>query len=261
MEKSKEIISQALNKLEENQDLELKTPKEKVIDYLDKELKSTLKTMENKGLITKIGKIQADIKDLVKDEKNKHQFYKYFEESQVLKILKPLLKENKLTMIISDDDTQPLQWEKEKGISKSGSEITNHYLRYLKKMEISDQETGQTLIYKFWASGDNTDLAKAKGAAETYAMKYILSKFFLIRVVDEDDPELKETNEENKTKTINPAESEKKRIMEKIMEKVILKEDGWYHCKNCGEFRLIKKHPELKLSELKEVLIKHGELT
>ena len=68
-----------------------------------------LNNMENKELLTKIGKIQSDIKDLVKDEKNKHQNYKYFEESQLLKILKPELKKNKLTMIISDDDTQPFQ--------------------------------------------------------------------------------------------------------------------------------------------------------
>ncbi|CAG8472400.1 11194_t:CDS:2 [Ambispora gerdemannii] len=88
---------------------------------------------ENKELLTKIGKIQGAIGSLVKDEaiKSTHTNYKYFEESQVLKSLKPLLTEQKLTMIISDDDTQPLQWEKE------GNQ---HFLRYLKKMEISDYE-------------------------------------------------------------------------------------------------------------------------
>jgi len=50
----------------------------------------------------------------------------------------------------------------------------------------------------------------------------MLSKFFLIRAVDENDPELKEPNEGSEKKTINPAEVEKK----KIMEKVILKPDN-----------------------------------
>ena len=43
---------------------------------------------ENKGLNAKIGNIQKDIESLVKDEKNKNLNYKYFEESQILKILK-----------------------------------------------------------------------------------------------------------------------------------------------------------------------------
>ena len=64
---------------------------------------------ENKGLNAKIGNIQKDIESLVKDEKNKNLNYKYFEESQILKILKPLLEREKLTLKISDDDTQPLQ--------------------------------------------------------------------------------------------------------------------------------------------------------
>jgi hypothetical protein len=57
--------------------------------------------MENKKeLLTKIGKIQDEISSLIKDEKNKNLYYKYFEESQLLKILKPLLEREKLTMII-----------------------------------------------------------------------------------------------------------------------------------------------------------------
>jgi len=205
--------------------------------------------MENKGLNAKIGNIQKDIESLVKDEKNKNLNYKYFEESQILKVLKPLLEREKLTLKISDDDTQPLQWDKE------GSK---HFLRYLKKMEVCDQESEETEIFKFWACGDNINFAQAKGAAETYAMKYMLSKFFLIRVVDEDDPDRKK---DDKNVAINPTEVEKKRIMEKV----ILKEDNWYYCKRCKEvtgreFKLVEKHPNLKLSELKEALLKHGEL-
>jgi hypothetical protein len=63
---------------------------------------------ERLELLKKIGEIQAEIESLIKDEKNKHQNYNYFEESQLLKILKPKLKEKKLTVEIADDDTQPL---------------------------------------------------------------------------------------------------------------------------------------------------------
>ena|SRR5436190_1264084 len=90
-------------------------------------------------IIAKIGNIQRDIKSLIKDENNKFQNYKYFEESQILGILKPLLAREKLTLIISDDDSQPFQHEREG---------TNHFIKYLKKLEISDQESGESRIYK-----------------------------------------------------------------------------------------------------------------
>jgi hypothetical protein len=50
----------------------------------------------------------------------------------------------------------------------------------------------------------------------------MLSKFFQIRVMDKNEPDLKETEEKPTIKAVNPAEIEKK----KIMEKVILKADG-----------------------------------
>ncbi|CAJ0840538.1 10153_t:CDS:2 [Entrophospora sp. SA101] len=40
------------------------------------------------------------------------------------------------------------------------------------------------------AIGSNSDPAKAKGCAETYAIKYFLTKFFLIPTTDELDPDL-----------------------------------------------------------------------
>jgi hypothetical protein len=49
------------------------------------------------------------------------------------------------------------------------------------------------------------------------------------------------------------------------MELVFLKEDGWYYCRRCETFRkepfrLIKHQTGLKISELRDALIKHGEL-
>ncbi|CAG8698233.1 9178_t:CDS:1, partial [Ambispora leptoticha] len=37
--------------------------------------------------------------------------------------------------------------------------------------------------------GQNTDIAKAKGSAETYAVKYFLQKLFLIPTSDNLDPD------------------------------------------------------------------------
>jgi hypothetical protein len=51
------------------------------------------------------------------------------------------------------------------------------------------------LFFNFWACGSNVDLAKAKGAAETYSLKYFLSKLFLIPVKDEADPDYHQTQE------------------------------------------------------------------
>lgn len=223
----------------------------------------------NKKLLAKIGKIQAEIKDLVRDESNKFQNYKYFEESQILKILKPLLSREKLTLKISDDDTQPLQWDKEGN---------KHYLRYLKKMEVCDQDSGATETFKFWACGDNVNFAQAKGAGETYAMKYMLSKFFLIRVIDENDPDLKEEKQENE-QVLNNKEKPKSKIItdstelkerQIIREKVVLRKDergeAWLFCKRCDvehpqePFKLIKHHSEIKTSEIIKALENHGEL-
>jgi hypothetical protein len=39
-------------------------------------------------------------------------------------------------------------------------------------------------------------LAKAKGSSETYAIKYMLSKFFLIPVKDEADPDYQNSDKE-----------------------------------------------------------------
>ncbi|CAG8806328.1 32619_t:CDS:2, partial [Racocetra persica] len=45
------------------------------------------------------------------------------------------------------------------------------------------------------AIGSNSDPAKAKGCAETYAIKYFLTKFFLIPTTDELDPDVTKDHE------------------------------------------------------------------
>jgi ERF superfamily len=88
----------------------------------------------------KIWRVQHEIKSLIKDEVNKFQNYKYFDENQILKVLKPLLEKYHLLMLISDDDAEPFHYEREG---------TNHYIKYLKKMELTDLDEKTTQIYKF----------------------------------------------------------------------------------------------------------------
>jgi len=51
----------------------------------------------------KIKKIQSEIKNLVRTEKNRLQNYFFFNEYQVMQILKPLLEKYQLVILISDD--------------------------------------------------------------------------------------------------------------------------------------------------------------
>ena len=151
------------------------------------------------NIYTKLQKIQSEIKELIRTEENKFQKYFFFNELQVLQLLKPLLEKYKLTLLLSDDISQPFIHERE------GKE---HFVKYLKKLEIIDTESPENkLLFNFWAAGSNVDLAKAKGSSETYAIKYLLSKFFLVPVKDEGDPDYR--RQEEKKDGMTPEERKK----------------------------------------------------
>jgi hypothetical protein len=93
------------------------------------------------NIYTKLQLIQSEVKELIRTEENKFQKYKFFNELQVLKLLRPLLTKYKLTLLLSDDTTQPFIHEKE------GKE---HFIKYLKRLEIVDAETPeQRLLFNF----------------------------------------------------------------------------------------------------------------
>jgi len=164
--------------------------------------------MEKLNIYTKLQSIQSEIKELIRTEENKFQKYKFFNELQVLKLLRPLLNKYKLTLLLSDDISQPFIHEKD------GKE---HFIKYLKKLEIVDSESPeQRLLFNFWAAGSNVDLAKAKGSSETYAIKYMLSKFFLMPVKDEADPDYRQREERDGMTT-----DERKAVND------FLKKHGW----------------------------------
>src|SRR3954471_19678436 len=83
------------------------------------------------NIYQKLQKIQSEIKELIRTEENKFQKYFFFNELQVLQLLKPLLEKYKLTLLLSDDTSQPFIHERE------GKE---HFVKYLKRLEIVDCE-------------------------------------------------------------------------------------------------------------------------
>jgi hypothetical protein len=56
------------------------------------------------SIYLKLQKVQSEIEELIRTEKNKAQNYFFFNELQVLKHLKPLLEKNKLLILASDDE-------------------------------------------------------------------------------------------------------------------------------------------------------------
>ena len=164
------------------------------------------------NIYLKLQSIQSEIKELIRTEENKFQKYKFFNELQVLKLLRPLLNKYKLTLLLSDDISQPFIHEKD------GKE---HFIKYLKKLEIVDVESPeQRLLFNFWAAGSNVDLAKAKGSSETYAIKYMLSKFFLMPVKDEGDPDYRQREEKD------GLTSEQRKAVNEFLKKHNWKEDN-----------------------------------
>ncbi|CAI2191240.1 1843_t:CDS:2, partial [Funneliformis geosporum] len=167
----------------EGAELLLISKRKESLSKRENEVENCLENIHPDNLVEEFAKISSpealsEIKELIRTEENKFQKYKFFNELQVLKLLRPLLTKYKLTLLLSDDTSQPFIHEKE------GKE---HFIKYLKKLEIVDAET----------AGSNVDLAKAKGSSETYAIKYMLSKFFLMPVKDEADPDYRQKEEKD----------------------------------------------------------------
>ena len=138
------------------------------------------------NIYQKLQAIQAKTGQISKTETNKYQNYKYFNEQQALNILKPLLEAQNLTLTFSDSPTDFTSQKTEK----------EWVIQYRKQAILTNSEKPEeTLTFHFWATGQNIDIAKAKGCAETYAIKYFLTKFFLIPTTDELDPDITKSHE------------------------------------------------------------------
>lgn len=167
--------------------------------------------MNQNNIYTKLKNIQSQNTEILKDNLNKFQHYKYFTEYQTLTFLKPLLSEQGLSLHLEDLNTD----YKVELVEK------NWVVQYWKQATLINTENPEEkIISKFLALGSNQDIAKAKGSAETYAIKYFLTKFFLIPITDNLDPD----REQWTSKTDRPlTEAEKKQVAE-VLERHGLKD-------------------------------------
>lgn len=83
------------------------------------------------NIYQKIAAIQYRMKKLPKKHLNKFQNYRYFTEFDILELLRPLLEEQKLLLLFSDDKEQGFTYEKTE---------KEYNVRYAKKAEIIDSE-------------------------------------------------------------------------------------------------------------------------
>lgn len=67
----------------------------------------------------------------MRSEENKFQNYRFFNELQVLRLLKPLLEKHRVAIFLTDDSSEPFFCE-QKG--------NNYLVRYLKRLDIVDIE-------------------------------------------------------------------------------------------------------------------------
>ena len=147
------------------------------------------------NLYQKLLQIQSQTGKIAKSELNKYQNYKYFTEQQALNILKPLLAEQKLTLTFSDV-CEPTKDYHNRGELEKEKPEKEWVISYLKQAILTNSEKPEEqLTFHFWAIGSNSDPAKAKGCAETYAIKYFLTKFFLIPTTDGLDPDITKDHE------------------------------------------------------------------
>src|SRR4051812_11150145 len=108
---------------------------------MNKKPETNQPTTTNLNIYQKLLKIQNEIKELIRTEENKFQKYFFFNELQILQLLKPLLKNYNLVILLSDDTSQPFIHEKD------GKE---HFIKYLKKLEIVDTEIPENrLLFNF----------------------------------------------------------------------------------------------------------------
>ena len=93
------------------------------------------------NLYQKLQLIQSQIQELIRSEENKFQKYKFFNELQVLTLLKPLLTKYRLTILFSDEESKDLVYEQQGNM---------HLVKYQKKcLIINSQEPEQRLTHYF----------------------------------------------------------------------------------------------------------------
>jgi hypothetical protein len=135
-------------------------------------------------LHSKLASIQSRLNTVPKTGVNSSQNYAYFTESDVLRAVRPLLAEHKLSMIIGcTDHIQTQRYE------QPGSNGRTRYIRSVlvgMMLTITDSESGESYTVLGYGYGED-DGDKALYKALTGGAKYLVSKAFGLETGD--DPE------------------------------------------------------------------------
>lgn len=181
---------------------------------------------EKLSLLEKLSNIQSKLK-APKNQKNTFGNYNYRSAEYILEAVKPLLKENKLSLVLNDDlivlgehDPQVYTekvWDKDAKQYKEEVRFTGHQRYYIKATAtLYDIESEATISNSAFAREEESkkgmDGSQITGTASSYARKYALNGLFCI-----DDTKDADTDEyQNQTK-----EQPKKQAVSKATKKQI----------------------------------------
>lgn len=165
---------------------------------------------ERLNLLEKLSEVQNELK-APKSQKNTFGNYKYRSAEDILESVKPILKEQRLSLVISD-------------------ELKNIGERYYVEAtaNLYDLDSDKTLSNKAFAREEETkkgmDGSQITGTASSYARKYALNGLFNIddtKDADTDEYQNQTTKSETTKKVSLATESQIKIIKEKLSEEQI----------------------------------------
>lgn len=135
--------------------------------------------MTNLNIYQKLNKIQTEIKAISKNGINDYGKYKYWLLSDILTEFKELLKKYEVTFIHGDiKDT--FNFSEIETYNKQGQLIKEKQVSYLKEYKLISNNLEDSILFNCFVAGKNSDIAKAKGSAETYGLRYFLMNLLLI---------------------------------------------------------------------------------
>ncbi|WP_339047736.1 ERF family protein [Spiroplasma endosymbiont of Colias croceus] len=148
------------------------------------------------NLYKKILKLQLEIGSTPKNGFNTHGNYKYWLLSDIFNKLKVLCRELNI-LILHSDISENMNINKIENIKEFIDKNNNKIQNVTKEIEVSYQKKYSIIDldniefredFNIFACAKNTDIAKAKGSAETYAYRYFLMNLLLLSE-DELDPD------------------------------------------------------------------------
>lgn len=180
---------------------------------------------EKKTLLEKLSNIQSELK-APKNQRNTFGNYNYRSAEDILEAVKPLLKENKLSLVLSDEiivlgEHNPQSyiekiWDKEAKQFKEEVRFTGQQRYYIKATAtLYDIESEAIISNSAFAREEETkkgmDGSQITGTASSYARKYALNGLFNI-----DDTKDADTDEfKNQEKKGNEEEYNKEKPAKK----------------------------------------------